>query len=144
MDRMTAATDLDETITELLIARARSALENAWAPYSGFAVGAAVAAGGAVYVGCNVENAAYPLSVCAERNAIAAAVVAGVTTMDALAVVTATEEPTPPCGACRQVMLELGDFPVIMATLANERRQVERVRDLLPHPFAGGHLKVPH
>lgn len=142
MEDVPVTTALADDIVDRLVDAARRALANAWAPYSGFRVGAAVWANSEVFVGCNVENAAYPLSVCAERNAIAAAVVAGATTIDAIAVVTATEEPTPPCGACRQVMLEFGDVPVIMATADGRRQQVHRVGELLPYPFAGAHLET--
>ena len=102
-----------------LLVRARAAAADAYAPYSRFRVGAAVRAGGQIYTGCNVENASYGLSLCAERAAIAAAVAAGARTIDALAVacVDAPHAKTAsamPCGACRQVMAEFAtpDLPV--------------------------------
>jgi cytidine deaminase len=87
-----------------------------------------------VHVGCNVENASYGLSVCAERHAVAAAVAAGEYGIEALAVVTDMSPPASPCGACRQVLVEFGDFPVILANPAGER-VLTRVGDLLPDAF---------
>ena len=109
--------------------------EKAWAPYSGFAVGAAVlAADGRVFVGCNVENASYGLSICAERNAVAAAVAAGARDLTAVAVVTDADPPAPPCGACRQVLAEFGNLTVVLAGTAGATT-VTTVADLLPAPF---------
>jgi cytidine deaminase len=107
---------LHDRLPALLRAAAR-ARKQAWAPYSSFPVGAAVLAGGRTFVGCNVENSAYPLSVCAERNAIAAAVVAGNKSIDAIAVVGGTDKPSAPCGGCRQVLAEFGrpETPVVYA-----------------------------
>ena len=107
----------------------------AHAPYSGFAVGAAVLdASGRISVGCNVENASYGLSVCAERHAVAAAVAAGAAGLRGLAVVTDTVPPASPCGACRQVLAEFGDFQVVLASLRGDR-QVTTVGELLPLAF---------
>jgi cytidine deaminase len=93
-----------------LLAAARATRRHAHAPYSRFAVGAAVRdERGRVHVGCNVENASYGLTTCAERNAVAAAVAAGARAVRAVAVVTPTRPPGSPCGACRQVLAELGD-----------------------------------
>jgi len=89
---------------------------------------------GRVHVGCNVENASYGLSVCAERNAVAAAVSVGSLAFEGLAVVTDTSPPTPPCGACRQVLVEFGDFPVILANLEGDRI-LTSVGELLPDAF---------
>lgn len=89
---------------------------------------------GRVFMGCNVENASYGLSVCAERHAIAAAVAAGCSDFEGIAVVTQSVPPAAPCGACRQVLAEFGDFPVIMANLEGDQRTAT-VRDLLPLAF---------
>src|SRR4051812_453230 len=96
-----------EAIDELVRA-AQDARTRAYAPYSNFAVGAAVLAGGAIYRGCNVENASYGLSMCAERVAVFTAVASGGRAIDAVAVVGSAERPTPPCGACRQALNEFG------------------------------------
>ncbi len=126
---------MDQTQIDELVAAAREARVKAHAPYSGYLVGAAVlASDGRVFVGCNVENASYGLSVCAERHAIAAAVAAGCSDFEAIAVVTQSIPPAAPCGACRQVLAEFGDFPVIMANLAGDQRN-STVRDLLPLAF---------
>jgi cytidine deaminase len=110
--------------------------ERAYAPYSKFAVGAALmAADGRVFVGCNVENLSYGLTNCAERVAIGAAVAAGAREFLAVAVVADTKLPISPCGACRQVLAEFGVPRVI---LANRTERLEfRLEDLLPRPSAG-------
>jgi len=118
-----------------LVEAAAAVRDNAHAPYSGYRVGAAVlTADGRVFVGCNVENASYGLSVCAERHAVAAAVAAGCRDLAAVAVVTASSPPASPCGACRQVLAEFGDLEVVLANLAGERR-VTTVAGLLPDAF---------
>ena len=123
-----------------LIAAAATARAHAYAPYSGFQVGAALMlSDGRLVAGCNVENASYGLSVCAERNAVAAAIAAGSTSFGALAVVTDSSPPSSPCGACRQVLSEFGDMPVILANTANERT-VTSVAELLPNAFNGDAL----
>ena len=127
--------NLNQSDIDRLVESATSVREKAHAPYSSFTVGAAVLdANGHVHVGCNVENASYGLSVCAERHAVAAAVSSGDHDIVALAVVTDTIPPTSPCGACRQVLVEFGDFPVILANPAGERI-VTSVADLLPDAF---------
>lgn len=117
-----------------LVTRGREARDRAYAPYSGFAVGAALRTkSGRVYSGSNVENASYGLTICAERVAIFNAVSAGEREFEALAVV--NEELAPPCGACRQVLAEFGlDTKVIIADLGDSR-EVHTVRDLLPIAF---------
>jgi len=93
-----------------LLAAARAVRRNAHAPYSRFQVGAAVAdERGRIHVGCNLENASYGLTVCAERNAVAAAVAAGARRITMAAVVSGSRPPASPCGACRQVLAELAD-----------------------------------
>jgi len=118
-----------------LVEAARAVREKAHAPYSGFRVGAAVRTkAGKVYVGCNVENASYGGTVCAERNAIAAAVADGEREIVDVAVFTEAASPTMPCGLCRQVILELGaDARVIAATPTAHKTTT--LRELLPEPF---------
>ena len=109
----------------------------AYAPYSNFQVGAALLAkDGRIFTGCNVENLSYGLTICAERNAIFAAVAAGVREFAAIAIVADTREPVSPCGACRQVMAEFGDFKIIAATLAG-RVFESTVAALLPRSATG-------
>jgi len=118
-----------------LIERAKKARENAYAPYSKFKVGAAILTeDGEVYTGVNVENASFGLTVCAERVALFKAVSDGKRSFKAIAVVVNTEEPVPPCGACRQVLSEFGDMEVIMANLKGDVK-IARLRDLLPDSF---------
>lgn len=119
-----------------LIDAAVRARRNAYAPYSHFAVGAALLGkSGAIYVGCNVENAAYGTGWCAERTAIGNAVVHGEREYQAIAVVAESPEPCVPCGACRQVLAEFGgDLLVYMANLDGEVR-VRRLSELLPESF---------
>lgn len=126
-----------------LLRAAASARTRAYAPYSGFAVGAAVLANGRVYTAANVENSAYPLSVCAERNAVAAAVSHGVRRIDAIAVVGGDARPTAPCGGCRQVMAEFAraDAPVVYATRSGKRVSTT-LGALLPDAFSAGDLKA--
>ena len=122
--------------TNGLIQAARAARENAHAPYSNFRVGAALRAkSGQIYTGCNVENATYGLTVCAERVAIFKAISEGERGFDAIAVVTDTETLTPPCGACRQLIWEFcGDAEVVLANLKG-KSETTRMSALFPHPF---------
>lgn len=127
-----------------LIGEALAARRAAHAPYSRFQVGAALLCDdGRVFHGCNVENASYGLCICAERTALFAAVAAGYRPgrFAALAVVGQSEGPISPCGACRQVILELGgpDLPVIRANLRGDAR-VSAASDLLPDAFDGADL----
>ena len=120
-----------------LLREATRVRQNAHAPYSGFAVGAAVFARGKIFAACNVENSAYPLSVCAERNAVAMAVAAGAKAIDAVAVVGGESRPASPCGGCRQVLAEFADasVPVVYA-LPNGTRVDTTVGALLPESFS--------
>jgi cytidine deaminase len=124
---------------QALVDAATSARERAYAPYSGFQVGAAVLGeSGRVYAGCNVENVSYGLSSCAERNAIFRAVTDGERRFTAIVVVTAAAAPTPPCGACRQVLSEFaagGDMDVVMVTTGGTRK-TRRLAALLPESFS--------
>lgn len=119
-----------------LVATAREARELAHAPFSRFKVGAALeTADGAVITGCNVENATYGLTVCAERVAVLKAISEGHRSFRRIAIVADTSEPTPPCGACRQILWEFaGDLEVILANLTEETGRF-RLKDLLPLPF---------
>jgi cytidine deaminase len=120
-----------------LLAAARSAWGNAYAPYSGFRVGAALHADdGAVYAGANVENASYGLSRCAEQSAVQAMASAGARRIVALVVVTDADPPAPPCGACRQVLLEFADdAPVWLCSVDGARVQRTSVAAMLPGAF---------
>lgn len=120
---------------EALLAAADAARERAYAPYSGFSVGAALlAADGRIFTGCNIENAAYPLCICAERTAIAKAVSEGVRDFAAIAIVGGREDtdaPCFPCGSCRQVLAEFckPDLKIVL------RGGIYTLADLLPHSF---------
>ncbi|MDE3089925.1 MAG: cytidine deaminase [Chloroflexota bacterium] len=124
-----------------LVNLARRARRNAYAPYSHYAVGAAVLAkSGKVYSGCNVENAAYPTSLCAERVAIFKAVSEGERDLIALAVVTSNGGS--PCGACRQVFSEFAadDAIIVLASARGSRRKKFTVKEILPDRFGPEHL----
>ena len=124
---------------EPLLEAAWKARSQAHAPYSHFQVGAALLTReGAIFGGCNVENAAYPVTLCAERGALSAAVAAGLKPggLAAAVVVTDVPELTPPCGACRQALAEFAEtLPVLLANRAT--RRLHRLEDLLPHSFTG-------
>ncbi len=117
---------------------ARMVRENAYVPYSGFKVGAAIrSASGAIHVGCNVENAAYPEGTCAEAGAIAAMVAAGDLRIAEVAVIADSPHPVPPCGGCRQKLAEFGD-PDVLVVMYNTQGEMLRttIRDLLPGGFS--------
>jgi len=122
--------------SDKLVAAARKAREHAVADFSGFKVGAALETGsGEIITGCNVENATYGLTVCAERVAIFKALSEGKRSFARIAVVADTQDPTPPCGACRQIIWEFcGDIDVVIANLT-EIKLTMRMKDLLPLPF---------
>lgn len=118
-----------------LMKMACKARQNAYAPYSHFAVGAALLTeSGRVYTGCNIENASYGLTCCAERNAIFAAVGAGERRFKMLAVAADSPEPVAPCGACRQVIAEFGIPLVVMGNL-KEATKTMTAEELLPYGF---------
>ena len=123
-----------------LVATARRMRARAYAPYSNFHVGAALLAGGKVYRGANIENASYPLSACAERNAVAAAVLAGHRQFQAIAVVAGNEDPTPPCGGCRQVLNEFGPEMLVVVEGTSRRRAEWVLSAILPHAFGPADL----
>ncbi len=120
----------------VLVAKARAARLRAWAPYSGFRVGAAVRAGRRTFTGANVENASYGLTICAERAAVVAAVLAGARDLGAVAVASDTVPPTPPCGACLQTLAEFAG-PGLPVTLSGGRgsRVETTLGELLPRAF---------
>ena len=119
-----------------LVAAARQARRRARAGYSGFKVGAALeTADGTIITGCNIENATYGLTMCAERVAMFKALSDGHSRFRRVAVVADTEDPTPPCGSCRQILWEFaGDIEVILANLRRETAR-HRMSELLPLPF---------
>ena len=127
--------------TDRLLAAALAVREYAHAPFSQFKVGAAVEdAAGRIYTGCNVENATYGLTICAERVAVFKAISEGATQFRRVAVAADTDALTPPCGACRQILWEFcGDVEI---TLVNPRGRTEtlRLKDLFPRPFDGSYL----
>jgi cytidine deaminase len=124
--------------SEALVRAARAAREFAIAPYSSFKVGAALLTrAGRVIGGCNVENASYGLTMCAERVALLKALSEGERDFVMIAVVADTDAPTPPCGPCRQLLWEYcGDIPVVLGNLRHVAGQ-HQMRDLLPLPFDG-------
>jgi cytidine deaminase len=122
--------------SDTLVAAARAAREHAVADFSRFKVGAALeAATGEIITGCNIENASYGLTICAERVAIFKALSDGKRAFTRIVVVADTPSPTPPCGACRQIIWEFcGDIPVVLANLTDVTATLQ-MRDLLPLPF---------
>ncbi len=127
---------------ERLLELARAARLHAFAPYSGFQVGAALEADdGRVFAGCNIENATFGLTVCAERVALFKAISDGARSFTRIAIVADTSEPTPPCGACRQLLWEFGgNLEVILGDLTRETGRYE-LKNLLPMPFDSRLLK---
>lgn len=124
------------------MAAARDARERAYAPYSGFHVGAAVLADdGRIFAASNMENASYPLSVCAERNAVARAVFEGARRLEAVAVAASGKEIAWPCGGCRQVLHEFGPGMTVIAEGPNGAREQRSLADLLPRAFGPDDLR---
>ena len=129
------------TQTDLtLLAFAREIHPKAYAPYSGFRVGAAVFAGGEIYQGVNVENAAYGTTICAERAAALAEVTAGHTEFDAIAIVGDSDAPTVPCGVCRQFLAEFNPGLRVIMGGRSDAVEVRRLDELLPEAFVRGYL----
>jgi cytidine deaminase len=131
---------MDEADWDRLKRAATDARARAYAPYSGFAVGAALRTkSGAVFHGCNVENASYGATICAERAALAAAIAAGERELTALAIVSGAQEPIPPCGICRQSLAELAPSLPIRSYAGAGRSEYD-LASLLPDPFGKDHL----
>lgn len=128
-------------MNEPLLEAARAARAHAHAPFSNFRVGAALEdASGRIHTGCNVENATYGLTLCAERVAVFKAVSEGVREFRRIAVAADTDSLTPPCGACRQILWEFcGDIEVILTNLRGARESL-RLADLFPRPFDASFL----
>src|SRR6516165_8813814 len=126
---------------DALVEAAFAAWHNAHSPYSHFPVGAAIeATDGRVFGGCNIENATYGLTVCAERVALWKALSEGVRKFRRIAVVADTDQLTPPCGACRQLLWEFcGDAEIVLANLQGRTEEL-RLKDLLPRPFDDSYL----
>jgi cytidine deaminase len=120
---------------------AMDVMQRAYAPYSQFRVGATlVAADGTEFHGCNVENSSYPAGICAERSALSAAVAAGHRRFSLLVVVTEATEPTPPCGICRQALVEFEPTLQIVSATVDGARMSWRLSELLPVPFTPASL----
>lgn len=132
---------ISEDLLQRLTDAARAVSARAHCIYSRFPVGAAVlTATGEIFAGCNVENASYGLTICAERNAIFQAVAGGHTDIRAVVVFTPTDEPTPPCGACRQVINEFGPGAEVISTCLGPGIARHRLSELLPGAFGPGNL----
>ncbi len=129
-------------MNEKLFATAKSALDQAYCPYSGYQVGAAVLTkSGKMYSGCNIENASYSLTVCAERVALFKAISEGSLDIKELVVVIKGESLPSPCGACRQVMAELAPNAEVYLASDSGKYQVQTVDELLPNSFTGKNLR---
>jgi cytidine deaminase len=137
-------TPADDSGLDALRDLAFAAMARAYAPYSNFRVGCALrGTDGTVHAGCNVENAAYPASICAERGAVLAAVARGTREFDLLVLATEADEPTPPCGQCRQVLVEFAPaLPIVSFTRAGGVGRWT-LAELLPHPFTPAFLTHP-
>lgn len=137
-------TSIEPDVLDRMVASARAIRKNAYAPYSGFHVGAALLAGDEIFAAVNVENASYPMSVCAERNAVSMAVASGAAAgTRAVAVVTDADTPIPPCGGCRQVLFEFGGagLAVVAESADGSVRTMWSLDELLPDAFGPSDLE---
>ncbi|MBR3750972.1 MAG: cytidine deaminase [Clostridia bacterium] len=125
---------MDSVLKDKLLAAARAAMENAYAPYSGYRVGAAVLGKNGIYSGCNVENSSYGATICAERNALCHGVACGEREFSAVAVVSSGDTPYP-CGICLQVMCELARDAEVVLESGDGRVELTRVEELIPKGF---------
>jgi cytidine deaminase len=136
MGAVSAVGDEETRGRTVLVERAAAAMERAYAPYSGFKVGAALlGSDGSITEGCNVENAAYPAGICAERAAVAAAVTRGVRTFAQIVIVTEADVPTPPCGMCRQVLVEFAPQLEVISVTRGGAQAKWSMSELLPAAF---------
>lgn len=137
-----SAADPDTHSTAALRAAAERARDNAYCPYSQYPVGAALEAeDGRIFVGCNVENAAYPAGICAERSALSAAVAAGVRRFRSVVIVSGALHPTPPCGICRQALVEFAPALNVVSYSASGNAEHWLMTQLLPAPFMPASLQ---
>ena len=127
---------MDSHMEKYLVDQARKARERAWAPFSGFKVGAAlICKGGRIYTGCNIENDSMSLSICAERTAMIKAISEGDRDFEAMAIIADTPSLTYPCGACRQMIWEFGpEVCLILSNIKGDLKQVS-IKELLPEAF---------
>lgn len=140
-ERLGAEPPSDERTVTVLRERAFAAMERAYAPYSNFRVGAALlASDGSISEGCNVENAAFPSGICAERGAVAAAVARGNRSFETMLVATEADEPTPPCGMCRQVLEEFSPHLLVVSVTRGGREARWTLDELLPKAFTPNSL----